>query len=117
MGTRLSSRSTPTWLSSRGTYFEQPSNHPIEHVPFSLATHSNAANKEKVWSGILRVRRHTQVRRSLLFSGLVEQRPGHSSASKREKTPFLSTPGVTELAPNSQKPHLCSGKTAKGQGD
>lgn len=50
------------WLASRDTYFEQPSNHPIEHVPLGFATNSDAANEEEVWSGVLRVRRHMQVR-------------------------------------------------------
>ena len=49
-------RPPPGWLSPRTTYFEEPSNHPIKHVPLRLATNSNAADEEEVWSGILRAR-------------------------------------------------------------
>lgn len=53
------------------TYFEQSSNHPIEHIPLRLATNSNAANKKEVWSGILRVRKCMQVKNRPLFSDTV----------------------------------------------
>lgn len=54
--------------SPRNTYFEEPSNHPIEHIPLRLATDSNAANEEEVWSGILRVRKYMQVKNRWIFS-------------------------------------------------
>lgn len=53
------------------TYFEQSSNHPIEHIPLRLATNSNTANKKEVWPGILRVRKCMQVKNSPIFSDTV----------------------------------------------
>ena len=83
-------------LAARDTYFEQTSNHPIEHVPLCFATNSNAANEEEVWSGVLMGRRHAQVRKSGLLSGQVGQRPRQLQCFQRSrKPPFLSTPGVT----------------------
>ena len=49
------------------TYFEESSNHPIEHIPLRLATNSNAANKKEVWSGILRVRKCMQGKNRWIF--------------------------------------------------